>query len=216
LAKAESWSCSSHSTINHVAQTPLGAYAVHAGQAITGNRLDNIADAVGGDGERVRIGTDYLEEAHPVASVAGDMAGQLMVEGIVRGIPGARRFMSTPWGRRATDGVLGAYGGSGEFDADPLAGAVSGAFLGVGGGMAGRQAQRTAGSLLTGVKADSLRPPFMHQLGERWKSNPEAGGFLGSSLAGDLGERFIYSADDPYAYLNPNSYVNRWAGSGEK
>jgi hypothetical protein len=145
---------------NKTASTDAGG-AIAAGlaasaNAISGGRLDNVVGALSGDREMARTGMELLRTNHPLASVAGDVAGQTSLEALAGAVPGVRGLMATRWGRRGADALYGAYSGSGEDDGDPLTGALAGAVTNAGFGMAGRSAQRGVGRAMTGVRNANL------------------------------------------------------------
>jgi hypothetical protein len=98
-----------------------------------------------------------MRQAHPVASIAGDAAGQLTAEGLLGRIPGAQSLMAGRWGRRGADALYGAYAGSGENNDNPGTGAVEGALVNTLGGMVGRGVNNAAGRTLAGVKNAHLQ-----------------------------------------------------------
>lgn len=143
---------------NELSQSPLGAFAVQAGQGVTGNRLDNLAGLLGGDPEQVRLGTELLREEQPMASLAGDIAGQAMFEYAAGRVPGAQALRGVRGARMGADAAYGAYSGSGMgedmFDAS---GAVTGSVANVAGGAVGRGATNMASTALRGVQDETLK-----------------------------------------------------------
>lgn len=132
-----------------------GAYVTAAGQALTGNRLDDVAGFLGGNPNQVTANSEMLRDQHPYASLAGDVTGQGMVD---LGLYGGGRLVN--FGGRfaplARDAIYGAYSGSGANNEDPLAGAGLGVVANAAGGAAGRGAQRSIGAAATGVKDQTL------------------------------------------------------------
>lgn len=120
--------------LNKAAQTTPGAYAMRAGNAVTGNNLDSIIGATGGNQERASIALNDAGQAHPVASFAGDMSGGVMAA--LMGEAGlARAGMASGLGRAAlADTGYGAVAGAGASDDGNRA---IGALLGAGAGLAG-------------------------------------------------------------------------------
>jgi hypothetical protein len=143
--------------MNDVSQSPVGAFNAAAANAVSGGRLDDVVGATGGDAGMAQTGMEMLRTNHPLASVGGDIAGQVMFEDTLGRIPGAQGLMATRWGRRGADALYGAYSGSGENNEDPAGGALTGALTNAGFGMAGRSLQRGAGRTLTGVKNQALQ-----------------------------------------------------------
>lgn len=148
---------------NAVAQSPVGAYAISAGEGLTGNRLDDLTDLAGGNGEQIRRGEDLLRAQRPVSSVAGDISGQALFEALAGRVPGGRALLATRWGRRGADAAYGAYAGSGSGEGTDVLGGVTGTVANTFGGMAGRGLQRGAGAALTGVRDPALQ--YLHQRG---------------------------------------------------
>jgi hypothetical protein len=139
--------------INKTAQSPLGTFAINAGEGVTGNRLDNIAQALGGaDPGTIRAGEEMLNAEHPVAAFAGNAAGQIMDEAALTAIPGGRALAAMKYGRPGMDVAYGAYSGSGASDDDPLSGAAAGAIGNFAAGRAGRAIQRGVGNAMTGIQ----------------------------------------------------------------
>ncbi|MDQ3483428.1 MAG: hypothetical protein M3448_08510 [Pseudomonadota bacterium] len=142
--------------INNVAQGPVGAYGIAAANGLTLNRMDDIAESMGGNGEQVRVAQDLVRAQNPGVSLLGDISGQMLLEGTVGKIPGARSLMSSQWGRRAADVGFGAAYGSGMGEGTSLEGGVMGGGLGLAGGAVGRRVQSGVGGAFTGIKNESL------------------------------------------------------------
>lgn len=149
--------------INSAAQSDVGAYFMGAGNAVTGNRYDNIAEELGGNGEQIKAGMDLMRAEHPISSMAGDITGTTLNEMALGRIKGVGKFAETPWGRRGIDTLNGIWAGSGENDENPIMGAVTGGIANTAGGSGGRAAQRGLGSAMTGVKDEGLR--YLHDRG---------------------------------------------------
>lgn len=92
------------------ADSPFGAYAVGAANALTLGGLDELAGTFGGQqaGEVAQFAKDYLRENNPYASLTGEVAGTALgAIGLNRFAPGAASMLATPTGQ-ATAGA--AYG----------------------------------------------------------------------------------------------------------
>lgn len=139
------------------ASAPAAAVAA-AGNAVLGDRGASMIGAINGDPEGAKAGLDALRGAHPVASLAGDIAGQGLFEAGLGRIPGAQALMATKWGRRGADALYGGYAGSGDdSNGDPLSGGLAGAGINMAGGMFGRGSTRAVGGTLSGVKNAALQ-----------------------------------------------------------
>jgi hypothetical protein len=149
--------------LNKAAASDVGGTAMAAGaaatNAVTGGYLNDLTN----DPEAAQTGMDLLRAKHPVASLGGDIAGQMALEGMAGGVPGLGKVIASPWGRRAADALYGAFSGSGESDGNRGVGAIEGAVSGLGFGMFGRGAQRGLGGLLKGVTNPSLQ--YLDNLG---------------------------------------------------
>jgi hypothetical protein len=144
-------------------QSPVGAFGANAGNAVTANYLDEIIGATGGNAEQARAGIAGLREDSPIASLAGDIAGQaiaasgvgriggLAAGGAGRVLPGfmARVNAAATPGRAAmaTDAVYGAASGAGN-DGNVLSG-VAGNVIG---GRLGDAARVGTGRVLGGAR----------------------------------------------------------------
>jgi hypothetical protein len=145
--------------MNDAAQGPVGAYAMHAGQAASMNTLDNAVGLMGGNAERARIGLEDASNAHPVASAVGDLSGGVMAafgaEGALGGlgmVPGFGRAV-------LADASFGAGTGAGAADnGNRATGAVQGGLAGLVGSVAGQGLVRGVGSAIspTGGKLSDL------------------------------------------------------------
>lgn len=150
------------STMNAIQQNPtgasIGAGAIAGGQAVTGNRLDELAGAFGGNAEQVRAVSELARAEHPAASFVGDFSGQIAGEAALSAIPGVRAAMAaTPWARRGVDLAYGGYAGSGASEGDRLGGMLEGAVFNAAGGAAGRQVQKGVGGAMLGVRDEGLK-----------------------------------------------------------
>lgn len=140
---------------NHEAQTPGGAFVIGAASGLTGNRLDNMAGALGGNPEEVRTAQMLNQSQNPGMSMAGDLAGQVGFEYLAGRIPVVRGLAATKWGQRGVDAGYGAYAGSGQSDDNQGMGALTGAGINVLGGGIGRNGQRGLAGLTRGANPGS-------------------------------------------------------------
>lgn len=167
--------------VNVASQSPIGAAGIAAGNVVTGNRLDNLAELTGGSGELANIGMEAVREQHPYASLAGDIAGGASLYGAGRavasrlpglgGAPATRTFAPAAI---AGDAAMGGYIGSGMEGTDPFSaeGAVTGAAFGAGGGVAGRGTINTlgrtvspTGGALAPAYAEGVQPTIGQRMG---------------------------------------------------
>ena len=129
---------------NKAASTDIGGAAaaapVAAANAISGDRLGSLA------GPDAQLSMQLMRQEHPLASMAGDAAGQAAVQSLLP-IPGSGTLANV-----GKDILYGAYSGSG----DNGPGTMSGAVLGAGAGLLGRGAQTALGGALKGVSNASL------------------------------------------------------------
>lgn len=129
--------------LNSAGQSAPGAYAVGAANFLTGNNLDSMAGAMGGNAERTRMGMNALSEQFPTATAAGEISGGVM--GGMTGEAGlARLGMASGFGRAvAADSAFGALNGAGMADGGNRAlGAFTGAATSAAGNVAGTGAAR--------------------------------------------------------------------------
>lgn len=147
------------------ANSPLGAYGMAAGQAVTGNRLDEAAGFMGGNAEQARAGMAGVRENNPLSSLMGDISGQgLAMAGgqaaaraAMTRAPGVISAAMNPFtrtaGRQALagDAAYGAYAGSGD---DNL---LLGTAANMAGGAAGSAAMRGAGRVVGGARDLAVR-----------------------------------------------------------
>jgi hypothetical protein len=166
--------------IADAAFSPVGAGAVAAGNVVTGNRLDNLVEATGGDGETANLGMAALRDANPGSSLAGDVLGGLSLYGAGRGaLAAAGRAGAPATGTFALpavggDAAMGFYIGSGSDGTDPLSlgGGVMGAGAAMAGGAIGRGAINSAaravsptGGALREVYKEGGRPTIGQRIG---------------------------------------------------
>lgn len=145
-------------TFEQVAGGPGGAFFANAANAVTGNNLDSIVGATGGDADRARADIAGLSQAGPgnqVAGVLGSIAGGALAAGGM-GLGAAGLGFRGMGAARGADLAYGGIAGAGEADGGTLAerlyGGGVGALAGIGGGIAGRAAVRGAGAGFRGVR----------------------------------------------------------------
>lgn len=191
-------------TISDLANSPGGAAAIAMGNVVTGNRLDNLVELTGGDGELANIGMDIIREENPGWSLAGDVAGGMSLYSAGRAalsrLPGVLSAPSTATFARpalAGDAALGGYIASGAEGTDPFsaAAAAGGALAGTAGGVIGRGALNAGGRALspTGGElapayAEGVKPTIGQRLGgifdraeQAFASIPAVGGIQRSA-----------------------------------
>lgn len=134
---------------NAAAQSDLGAYAMNAAQGVTGNRLDELAGALGGDPEAVNTGLQLSRASSPKMSFLGDLSGQAMAQYLMGRVPGLRALPGSSVGRMGEDALYGAYAGQGEGD---TAGGVAANVIG---GKLGRGLGRATGVAARGVSGSN-------------------------------------------------------------
>jgi hypothetical protein len=137
---------------NKAAQSAYGAAAINFAQGATGNRLDEMASALGGNGEAVNTGVQLSRANSPTASFLGDLGGQAFAQYTMGRIPGLRALPNSGLGRVGEDAIYGAYAGHGE--GNTLGGMASNVL----GGAGGRGIGAAGGVALRGVDpSNSLR-----------------------------------------------------------
>lgn len=140
---------------NNAAQSPLGTFAINAGNAVTGDNLDSIAGMAGADPAKIRMGIDSVSAQNPKAAFGGNLVGGALAAGGLEALAPAGAGL---WGARGADAAYGAIAGAGGADdGNRLTGAIGGGVAGVGGGMFGRGVMRNLGRASTGVRDESVR-----------------------------------------------------------
>lgn len=168
------------SALADAANSDLGAYAAAAGQVLTGNHLDNLVEATGGNGELANVGMGLLREQNPYASLAGDVTGGAALYGVGRGVMAIAGRSAPPAtnalaGRAvAGDAAMGGYIASGSDGTNAFSGtnALLGAGLGAGAGIVGRGAINTtaraispSGGSLAPAYAEGVKPTIGQRMG---------------------------------------------------
>lgn len=138
--------------------TSVGAFLVNAGDAASGFTLDNIVGLGGGNAERARLGMGEIADRHPVASMAGTIAGGTLVALGGEAALGARGVAAGLPRALAADTAYGAAAGAGGTDdgSNRLLGAGKGALAGAGGSLAGYGAGNVLARAARGVADPSV------------------------------------------------------------
>ena len=133
--------------VNQVAQSPIGAYAMGAGDVVTAGTLDNMM----ANPALARAGMSAIANENPVSSIAGTLTGGALSAGAAEAA--ALRMGLGRFAPLAGDALYGAAYGAGSTDeGSRLAGAAQGAAISGIGGSVGRRAVRGAGMLFRGVR----------------------------------------------------------------
>lgn len=172
-------------TLSGLADNPIGAAVVSNLNTLSGNHLDNIAEAFGANGELVNRGLEETRRRYPISSLAGDMAGGASLYGIGRAglLRGAALLGRTPAAAApatgafapsaiAGDAAMGAYIGSGAYGTDLISpeGIADGLAGGIGGGVVARGAINTLGRAISptgGALAPAYAEGVQPSLGQR-------------------------------------------------
>lgn len=151
-------------TFNRIAASPLGSFAMGAGDAATAGNLDSIAGLLGGDANAVRAGLSASAAANPLWNIAGSVLGggasAAALGGGLGGLAGrttgvASRILANPL---TADTAFGAAYGAGSNDDNRLLGAAIGAGGGIAGGMFGRKVGAALGRRFGANAPASLTP----------------------------------------------------------
>lgn len=171
--------------MNSAAQSPLGAYAVAAGDAISLGTLDNSFD----NPALARAGMSAVQDANPISSTLGTLSGGAL--GAAGGEFAAARFGAGAAAPLIGDALYGAaYGAGSADDGSRLTGALTGGGVGALGGAIGRRVATAGGAALQGVRDQSVR--YLRDAGVPMT----LGQMVGSS--GSVG-RFIKGREDRLA-----------------
>lgn len=117
-----------------VAESPVGAYAIEAGSALTGGLTDEAIGLIGGEeaANEARFAREFSQTESPVASLLGGITGGAMAS--LPALAGVRALAPGLTATRAaltSETALGAVTGAGEADDDSrLLGAVTGGTIG--------------------------------------------------------------------------------------
>jgi hypothetical protein len=158
IIPAETERSLSSQLIGEVAESPVGAYAINASDALTAGLTDEAIEQFQGPvaAERARFARDYASAENPTASLLGSLSGGIMasipaVRGAQALLPGVAATRAAVAGEAALGGLTG-FGTAEE--GEGLQGAALGTLLGAGGaavpGAVARVAKpRTPGSVRT-------------------------------------------------------------------
>lgn len=163
-----------------LADNPVGAYVLGAGQFLSGNTLDNLTS----DPERARASMDVIESRNPNATLAGNISGAVM--GSLGGEAALARAGMAPGFIRglAADVGFGAASGAGMADGPDqsrLGGAVQGAGAAALGNIAGNALVRGASRVIAptgGGLNDLYRAGVNPTLGQRVADKGPVGAFV--------------------------------------
>lgn len=127
----------SEQLIGAVAESPVGAYAIEAGSALTGGMTDELAGLVGGEeaAKEARFAREFSQTENPVASLFGGVTGGAMAS--IPAFAGVRALapgLSATRAALASEAALGAATGAGESEDNRLGGALLGGAMGAAAG----------------------------------------------------------------------------------
>lgn len=155
-----------------LSSSAAGAYGMAAGQVVTGNHLDNLVEAAGGDGDLANFGMQQVRQNHPYASLAGDVSGGAGLYGIGRKVTTRVASKLPAWAKSAVagDAATGAYIGSGASGTDIInpKSTAGGAAIGTGAGVAvrgGARALSPTGGKLAPIYAEGGQPSLGQRMG---------------------------------------------------
>lgn len=146
---------SAEQAITGLGNNAAGAYALGAGQFLTGNTLDNIS----GDPERANLALGVAQAQNPTAYTAGEVSGGVM--GALSGEAGLARLGMAPGLVRgaAADAAMGGANAAGAADqGGRVQNALLGALTGGAGSVGGSLAMRGVGNAIspTGGRLNQL------------------------------------------------------------
>lgn len=153
--------------ITAVGDNQAGSYLMGAGQFLSGNTLDNIAD----DPERARLAMEMSREQNPTATTLGELSG-----GVMAGLTGEAALARAGMGAGFARGVLadtaaGAANGAGQTDnGSRLSGLIRGGVTGAAGNAAGTGAAKAVGNMISpsgGSLADLYQAGVRPSIGQR-------------------------------------------------
>lgn len=140
------------------AKSAPGAYVLGAAGALTGNTLDNIVGATGGNAERARIAMADAARESPIANIAGQVSGGVL--GALTAEAGlARAGMASGLGRSLlADTGYGAISGAGAGDdGNRVQNALLGGATGLGGSLLGQYGAKALGSAISPTGGNAAR-----------------------------------------------------------
>lgn len=139
-----------------IGNNPVGAYALGAGQFLSGNTLDNVA----GDPERARLALGMMDAQNPTATTLGEISGGIMAS--LGGEAALGRMGVSPGLLRGgiVDAATGAANGAGAADGgNRLTGALQGGTSSAIGGVTGSLGTRGLGRMV-GATGGAQRPLY--------------------------------------------------------
>lgn len=156
------------SVVGRMAASPVGSFAISAGDLAAGGLLDEAAGALGGDSGAVRQAIDLSRERNPTSSLLGSLAGgaigALGAGKIAGAVPGIGARAAAIGGGIIPDLLYGGvYGAGSAEDGDRLTGALTGAGLAGAGNVIGGAIVGGAGRAVRGVSAPAVRR--LHEVG---------------------------------------------------
>lgn len=151
-------------TATSIGSSAPGAYAIGAGQFLSGNTLDNMQ----ADPDRARLSMDLAAQQSPTATTVGELSGAVV--GSLAGEAMLARAGLAPGALRSflADTGYGAANGAGMADAagqNRGSNALFGAALAGGGNVAGRYVGQGVNSLARGVQNPATRT-MMNEVGD--------------------------------------------------
>lgn len=195
--------------LSGIADSPVGAYGVSAANMLSGQRLDQMVGAAGGDEEMARAGIQQLRQENPFGSFAGDVSGGVLMSAGGNMALGRAGLTAALPRMLATEGAIGAAQGQGLNREDPLMGAAQGAGLGMAGGAVmrgatniGARAVAPTGGKLAPIYAERGQPSIGQRMGglfnraeEAFASVPYAGAAQRGTreLANEAAERGVFN-----------------------
>lgn len=146
--------------MNTVAQSAPGAAIMHAADSVTAGNLGNIVS----DKDATARALAVSAQAHPLASLGGDVGGGAMASMTGEGaLAGAGMKAGMLRGLVADSLYGGANGATNAQDGNMLGGLAKGLLIGAGGSLVGNKLAKGTGALLNGVAAPSVKA--VEQLG---------------------------------------------------
>ena len=127
----------SEQLIGAVAESPVGAYAIEAGNALTGGFMDEAVGLLGGEeaANEARFAREFSQTENPGASLFGGLTGNVIASfPALAGVRAVAPALSGTRAALASEGLLGAITGAGESEDNRLGGALLGGTLGLAAG----------------------------------------------------------------------------------
>lgn len=135
---------SSGQTLNKLSQSPLGAAAISAGDAVTGFNLANLTD----NAARTKAAISSIQADNPASSFAGTMTGGALGNAALEAaLPGRIAMFARP---AVSDAIYGGISGYGNGDGS-IGDVLKGSLEGVAGGYIGRKGTQALGATARGI-----------------------------------------------------------------